>query len=319
LAAVLGLCIGNLINLIAVQLLAEKPWLSFDTRCEKCGHELGFVDQIPLFSFFVSGGRCRYCKQPTSWLFPSVELGTALLFVFFIYKWSESWYLVGMLVLGCTLIAATVTDIKTRLIPHDITYPSMFCGVLFSALVRHDLLGALVGVGISYLIFDFLAHYGLKIYLTLHPQMRSETSGFEVELIGGADAVLAAVIASWLGWQRLITALIVSFIVGAFIGIGYALHQVYTSGELGKTIRAGLLGAVAGGIALMVPIALMNALIRDITLFVVTGGIFGALLGFVCGVVAAGPKEPKPFPFGPALAIGGFVAMFYQADYSGRI
>jgi leader peptidase (prepilin peptidase) / N-methyltransferase len=318
--AVLGLCVGNLINLVAIHSISDKPWLVSGLCCDECGHQLGFADQIPLLSFLACAGHCRYCKRAISWQFPLVELGTAFMFVAFIHKWQPGWYLMGMLTLGCTLMVATVTDIRTRLIPHDITYPSMLCGVLFSALVRNDLFGALAGMGISYLIFDFLAHYGLKLYLAWQPKiLHQEISGSNPGLIGGADAVLAAVIASWLGCQRLIVALLVSIVVGTLIGISAALHEVYTHGNLKKVMRKGLLGAVIGLIALTIPIALMYVVIPDVMIFTVIAGLFGVLLGFVCGVLSAGNREQKPFPFGPALAVGGFVAMFYQSDQSIRL
>ena len=77
-------------------------------------------------------------------------------------------YLGGMIFFACTLIAITVTDFKEKLIPHEITYPSMLIGIAFSALVRQDLLGAMAGIGASYILFDFLAFYGLKVYLHMH-------------------------------------------------------------------------------------------------------------------------------------------------------
>jgi prepilin signal peptidase PulO-like enzyme (type II secretory pathway) len=316
LSAVLGLCIGNLINLIAINLLSEQSWLSFRLRCEKCDHELGFADQIPLLSFVLSGGRCRYCKQSMSWLSPFIELSTAVMFVAFINKWDPGWYLAGMLVLGCTLIASTATDIRARLIPHDITYPSMLCGLIFSGCIRHDLPGALIGVGIGYVVFDFLAHFGRKLYLAMHPSLHEDNTESEVELLGGADAVLAAVIASWLGWMELLTALVISFIVGSIMAVGFAFHRAYIHGEPGKATRAGVIGAFAGAVVLGVPIMLMGPMIGNVTLLIGIAILFGLLFGFALGVIAAGPQDAQPFPFGPALALGGFVAMFYHVNYA---
>lgn len=281
-------------------------------HCPECGHELGFIDQIPLLSVVLLGGRYSYCKHAIPWQFPFIELSTAFMFVVFAHKWEQGWYLAGMLTLGCTLIAATITDIKAQLIPHDITYPSMVCGVLFSYLIRQDILGALAGIGISYLIFDLLAHYGLKAYLLLWSEKLSkEMLESDFQVVGGADAVLAAVIGAWLGWQKLLIALAVSFVIGICIGIVSGLHKAYVHGGFVKGLCIGMLGAVIGFVALSVPLLLMNAVVADITgLAWIVGGC-GAILGFVYGITTSVPRESHHFAFAPALAVGGFVAMLY--------
>src|SRR5271167_927548 len=56
----------------------------------------------------------------------------------------------------------------TKVIPHEITYPSIIAGIIFSTVIRQDTLGTLAGIGISYILFDFLAFYGLQFYLLKH-------------------------------------------------------------------------------------------------------------------------------------------------------
>jgi prepilin signal peptidase PulO-like enzyme (type II secretory pathway) len=74
----------------------------------------------------------------------------------------------SMLVFLGILIAVCVTDFKEKLIPHEITYPSIIIGIAFSAWVRQDVMPTLAGIGISYILFDFLAFYGLKMYYIMH-------------------------------------------------------------------------------------------------------------------------------------------------------
>ncbi len=52
-----------------------------------------------------------------------------------------------MLYFSAVLIAVTVTDFREKLIPHEITYPSILLGILFSAFIRDDLIGTMAGIG----------------------------------------------------------------------------------------------------------------------------------------------------------------------------
>lgn len=94
---VLGLAIGSFLNVVVLRLESGKT-LDGRSKCPSCGALIGWYDNIPVLSFFLLGRRCRWCRFPISWLYPSVELGTALLFACF-----------GTMTLG----AATVPEIIT--------------------------------------------------------------------------------------------------------------------------------------------------------------------------------------------------------------
>lgn len=50
------------------------------SACPHCKTTLQAWDLIPLLSFVFQKGRCRYCKKKISWLYPILELGSALIF-----------------------------------------------------------------------------------------------------------------------------------------------------------------------------------------------------------------------------------------------
>jgi len=52
------------------------------SRCPRCGTQLGVFDLIPVVSFIYLGGRCRYCKERISLVYPLVELSTMLWFLY---------------------------------------------------------------------------------------------------------------------------------------------------------------------------------------------------------------------------------------------
>ena len=133
-----------------------------------CQHKLSLWEILPLLSFFCPTKNCHHCRQRLFLEYPFVEIFTACAFLVLAWHFHMTPYAVGMMIFVSILIAVCITDFKAKIIPHEITYPAIILGIIFSAQVRSDLLGALAGIGVSYIVFDFLAFYGLQVYLWLN-------------------------------------------------------------------------------------------------------------------------------------------------------
>jgi prepilin signal peptidase PulO-like enzyme (type II secretory pathway) len=145
---VLGLCLGSFVNAFVWRLheqsqlarkknktdqqLAYQKDLSISkgrSMCPRCKHELAVVDLVPLLSWVILAGKCRYCKQPIAWQYPLVELLTALLFVASYLLWPETWQAPGAfdfavwLVLLTGFMALALYDIKWFLLPDKVVLP----------------------------------------------------------------------------------------------------------------------------------------------------------------------------------------------------
>ena len=92
----LGLCAGSFVNALVWRLHEQKRSKKADKKlsilngrsmCVHCRHELTWYDLIPLFSWLLLRGKCRYCKKPISWQYPIVELATAAVFVLSYIFW----------------------------------------------------------------------------------------------------------------------------------------------------------------------------------------------------------------------------------------
>ncbi|MFA7340389.1 MAG: prepilin peptidase [Candidatus Obscuribacterales bacterium] len=348
LAALIGVCVGSFLNVVAVRSLAEKSLLHPGSHCPQCQHKLGLGDLIPLLSYWLLKGKCRYCHAAIHWHYPLVELVTAIVFVAIVHFFGtvpcdfdvdRSSITLFMLLFASTLIAVTVTDFKEKLIPHEITYPMVLVGIGFSQFFRNDLFGSLIGVGVSYLLFDLIAHYGLMFYQWLHPEILEEEQGeqtadgleqdpylddvFELseevaheplEVMGGADAVMAAVIGAWLGWEKLAVAVIVAFMVGALMGAVYLFDELRKDNLLAKALKP---AAIGFGIMTTIPLLAILAIVLyfkpaenpllnpSIYIFCLAMGTAGGTFG----ILTSGVRVSKTFPFGPALAVGAAYAM----------
>ncbi len=365
LAAVVGLCVGSFLNVLALRSLKEQSLLRPPSSCPNCEHRIEFYDLVPVVSYLLLNGRCRHCRAPISWQYPFVEAFTACTFVVLLHLYGPNFNayptfmdygnLIGMATFCCTLIAICITDFREKLIPHEITYPSMLLGIAYSGIVRNDMSGALIGIGISYILFDFLAFYGLKFYVwrygdpdapeekkkrilldrdreglletgpdpdkhihhTLYcGDRRNGESGRdddeeEFTVMGGGDAVLSAVMASWIGFQLLGVALLVGFLAGTVMGSVYLFYEMYKAKILKECIRPALIHMVIVVALVEGMLLFLRYLSQGVTMQLpyLQLGILAAVGGAMLGVLKSGHEVQKPFPFGPALAFGALVAL----------
>jgi leader peptidase (prepilin peptidase)/N-methyltransferase len=77
---VFGLIIGSFLNVVIYRLKAATNLLGF-SACPRCRHRLAALDLVPVLSFLLLGGKCRYCRQPISCQYPAVEFATGLTFL----------------------------------------------------------------------------------------------------------------------------------------------------------------------------------------------------------------------------------------------
>jgi prepilin signal peptidase PulO-like enzyme (type II secretory pathway) len=81
LALVLGFTVGSFLNVLALRSLSEESLLWPPSKCPRCQHPLSPLDNIPLLSYLLLRGKCRYCQGEISWQYPAVEAFTGLTFV----------------------------------------------------------------------------------------------------------------------------------------------------------------------------------------------------------------------------------------------
>lgn len=228
LAAVLGLMIGSFLNVVIhrLPLMMEYDWrrqcaelngtpspttppltlAAPRSRCPHCGHRIGVLENIPLLSYFALQGRCRNCKHSISLRYPLVEALTAVLFAYSAWRFGYSLATLGVMGFSAAMIALTFIDFDTQLLPDDITLPLIWAGLLINlngtfASLPHAVIGATAG---------YLALW--SVYWLFKFATGKEGMGY-------GDFKLLAAIGAWLGWQALPLTILLSSLVGAFVGV----------------------------------------------------------------------------------------------------
>ncbi len=157
------------------------------------------LDLIPLLSYVLLKGRCRYCGEKISARYPLVELVTALLFVAAYQFWGWQWQTVAMWIFFAVLITAAVIDYRHKIIPDEIIIPGCVFGLLF-VFLSGKLVDGLIGFLVAGLLFLFIAV--------------GSNGG-----MGGGDIKLSALMGLYLGSPGIFVALFGSFLFGGLSGI----------------------------------------------------------------------------------------------------
>ena len=198
-----GLIIGSFLNCLIYRLEIEDSPFKGKSYCPKCKHVLKWPDLIPVLSFFLLRGRCRYCSQKISWQYPLVEIATGLLFLLIFNAGFSVFYFI----IAPLLIVIFVYDLKHYLISDQVIYPAIIL-VLFYNLLRPDLLTRL----------DlFLSAFGAALFFLLLVLI---TRGGGM---GIGDIKLAFFMGLFLGWPNILIALFLAFFLGAVVGTGLIL------------------------------------------------------------------------------------------------
>ncbi|MDO8861408.1 A24 family peptidase [Haliea sp. E1-2-M8] len=230
---VLGLVVGSFLNVVIYRLPlmmqaqwrrdccelleqpapADEPSLSLaapNSHCPACKASIRPWQNIPVFSYLTLGGKCANCRVRISPRYPVVELLTGLLTLWLGLHYGASLQLLGAVLLTWALIALTLIDYDTQLLPDDITLPLLWLGLALNISgtfvpLADAVLGAIAGYGILWSV------YWLFKLLT------------GKEGMGYGDFKLLAALGAWLGWQVLPLIILLSSLVGAVVGIALML------------------------------------------------------------------------------------------------
>lgn len=265
-AFVIALLVGSFLNVVIYRLpvMMEREWRAqcnellaapaselpegrFDlmtprSRCPSCGHQITALQNIPVVSYLMLGGKCGHCGAAISSRYPVIELFTGVLTGIVAWRFGFGWEAAAGIVLTWALIAISVIDIDHQLIPDSISLPLIWIGLLLS--LFHGLIdGQILFIDPKTAIAGGLAGY-LSLW-SIYQLFRLITGK---EGMGYGDFKLLSALGAWLGWQMLPLIVLLSAVVGAAVGISLIVFKRH---ERSVPIPFGPYLAAAGWIAML--------------------------------------------------------------------
>lgn len=204
LAGVFGAVLGSFLNCAAWRIAHGESFVKGRSHCTSCGHVLGFLDLIPVFSWIFLGGKCRYCKTKISPRYMLTELFFALVSVLTLLRFDLSPEFVRNMVLACCLFCLSLVDLEIFEIPNGcllIPVIAWFVAIPFTEMSGMDVLYHVAsGVGYGAVM--------LALVLLFDKILGKET-------MGGGDLKLFVVMGLYLG---VAASLFFSCILGLIMG-----------------------------------------------------------------------------------------------------
>jgi len=217
---ILGAIAGSFMNVCIHRLPIKESIVRPGSHCPICGAHIRWYDNIPLVSFLLLGGRCRYCKNSIPARYFLVELISGSLAALLFLKFGITPRFFAYAYLAGSLIVISCIDFAVQEIPDEITLSGIVIGIAASVAspdilgratrmtAFFDSLGGMLLGGAAIYIVGFIGEFILK-----------------KEAMGGGDIKLMAMIGAFIGWRLTLLTFFVAPFFGSAAGIALILKN----------------------------------------------------------------------------------------------
>ena len=201
----LGLILGSFLNVCIHRIPMRESIIFPPSSCPKCGKGIRFYDNIPVLSYIILRGKCRFCNLSIPLRYPIVELISGSLSLFLFSRYGLSFEYFTLLLFVDSLVVISFIDLSYKIIPNTISLPGILLGFFDSLFSNHlswqeSFIGIIVGGGFLYIIAVIFEGVTGK------------------QGMGMGDVKLLAMIGAWMGWKALPFIILVSSLTGSILG-----------------------------------------------------------------------------------------------------
>lgn len=232
---IFGLFIGSFLNMLIDRMPREEQIVKGRSHCDRCNHVLSWQDLVPVISWSMLRGKCRYCHKPVPFRNTLVELTTGVLFAInylvltnYIDVFSTSGLIaeVLMLIILCCLVVIFFIDFDHQIIPDSLTIVATLAATILH-IVEPTVLS--IGMGFSFQNYIAAALSAALFFIFLIAITRGRGMGW-------GDVKFALFMGIFLGYPRIVFSLYFAFLTGAFVS---AILIVRRRKKFGQTIPFG--------------------------------------------------------------------------------
>ncbi|MDF2698522.1 MAG: prepilin peptidase [Haloplasmataceae bacterium] len=219
---IVGACFGSFYNVVGLRITEGKSIVRPGSCCPKCGHEIKGWELIPIFSYFLLGGKCRMCKTRISTKYMIFELVTALLFVYSYLMLGLSMELIVALLVVSLFVIISVSDLEYMIIEDIILVIFLVLLVMsrlfidlppnFTTFSLHPILESLIGGIFGFGLLYWIGFIGQIVY--------------NKEVMGGGDIKLYGILGIVLGFKLTLLSLFLASLLGSFVGLVFIKTKV---------------------------------------------------------------------------------------------
>ncbi|MDI6731390.1 MAG: prepilin peptidase [Candidatus Margulisbacteria bacterium] len=244
---ILGSIIGSFLNVCIYRLPRNESIVLPPSHCPSCGNKLGIIDLIPLASYLLLGGKCRFCKKKIVLRYLLVELISGLFLIWLNLLaplWVQPANFIFTAIFFYLLLLIFFIDAENQVIPDSLNVGLIFLGLVFNlaqgavlstaGISLNPIFSAVAGMGLGFIILWLIGFWG-KIW-------------FKKPAMGEGDIFLAAALGACLGWRGVLVAIFLAYLLAAAVAVYLLLSR---KAKFGQYIPFGPALAGAGILALL--------------------------------------------------------------------
>lgn len=193
---IFGTVIFSFLNVVIYRLPRKENFITGRSRCPNCSHVLSFLDMMPILSWGMLGGKCRYCKAKISARYTLVETLGGILAVICVARFGLDIYTILAFAMCSVLTCVGFIDHDTMTIPDGLNIAAAIIGIA----------GIFFTEGVAWyehLIGLFIISVFMLVISLVIPQA-----------FGGGDIKLMAGCGLFLGWKNAVFAFFVAVLIG---------------------------------------------------------------------------------------------------------
>ena len=212
----LGILVGSFLNVCIYRIPKHENITTTRSHCTCCGNVIKWYDLVPIISYILLRGKCRFCKAKLSIQYPIIELLNGLLYLLIAIIVGVNVQSVLIMALTSALIVIAVIDWRTYEIPFGLNVFILVLGIIrtvYDALIIYGILdigevSSIKALSIFDHIIGAVCVSGFLLILFFATKGRG---------IGGGDIKLMAAAGLFLGWKSCILAFVIGCILGSVI------------------------------------------------------------------------------------------------------
>ncbi len=261
----IGLVVGSFLNVCIYRLPRRESIVYPGSHCPHCGKGIRPYDNIPVLSFLLLGGKCRFCRQPISLQYPVVELLAGLSFYTCYAAWGIASPTFVNSVFLCVIIVLVFTDYHHQILPNALTLPGIFAGLALSPFQEPSFFGDLIATSLASRISaanpdawipwtgsvaGALMGGGILWLVAVAYQALRKKQG-----LGMGDVKMMAMVGAFIGWRMALLTIFVGSLLGSIVGL---FLVIFGGRTLQSKLAFGTFLGAAAAIALFYGVAFLH-------------------------------------------------------------
>lgn len=219
---IFGAIFGSFLNVLIKRLPQNISVVKPRSSCPKCNTTIAWYYNVPIFSYLFLKGKCAYCKEKISIVYPIVEIISAVLTLFLFLKLGITLEFFLSLVFFYTLIVLSFIDFEYKAVPDYLLLIVLVCSFFLTRNTLVDAFRDAFIVAGAFVLLNFIITFYIQ---NIKARILKDDSLKEQEALGEGDIPVLAAIGAILGLKGALIAIFLSSLFAIIPSIYFNIRK----------------------------------------------------------------------------------------------